>query len=790
MKKTIITISILLSILAFTSDFSYSQGGVYYWTGAFSTDFTAGGNWSPSRISPNTFDKLAFDIGGSITVTNVPNQQMVAMGISNNTSVTMIASSSNTLTFTKVDSCLYIGPGSSLIVGLGSANLLSLSIPPGSNALCNGIMDFETTAASGTQMTVGSASGFAFKPGSECIQNCLGNIFGSAVVNNVVVFESGSKFTQKKGSNPFALTAPNSKVLFNHGSLFSYQQNSAPSFSGRTYANLEINFASFSQSAVGGSALTIDSLILTSATTLGLNLTGGITIGGNINIKAGTLNLIPASANIISLSGSSAFVNNAGTFVIGSNATVNNTNSAFSTSGSLTVNGVLNAGANNLLGNGASSALSGSGTIKLSGSIASQISGYNSNTFSGTYEFTGSNQSIPAGTYSNLKINGSGASLSGDAAVTGAVTLTSGTLALGGNTLTINSGSSISAGSAASYIKTNSTGGLKFASMTSGIDVNFPIGNSSFNPVIINYTGTTRDWTASVKDAITSGSIGSNPTAKVNREWNIIPSSLSGISANMTLQWNTSDEDTGFNEGSPLNIAHFDAGTGNWSSYSSTATAQGTAGVTSHITSVNGLTQFSPFAVANDGPLPVELASFNSQIAGRDVKLNWTTNSEINNSGFEIERKADQETVWNKINFVNGEGASNVSHNYSFTDKNLPTGKYNYRLKQIDFNGLFKYYDLSNEVIIGVPQQFNLLQNFPNPFNPTTKINFDLPVASKISLEVFDISGKLVSILADGFTNAGYHSIELNASGLSSGIYFYRLTAGEFISTKRMMLIK
>ncbi|CAN5523947.1 hypothetical protein BH10BAC5_BH10BAC5_23400 [soil metagenome] len=790
MKNFIWVVIYMLTVSVMIPGNTYSQGGSYLWTGAVSTDFTISGNWNPSRTSANSFDKLFFNTGGSISVTNVPNQQMVSLSIGSNTAVTMIGSSTNTLTFTKPDSCLYIGPGSTLISSPGTANNLLFSIPPGTYGLCDGILDFETTAASGAQMNISVPATFTFKPGSECIQNCLGNVFGSNSGNNVVIFENGSKFTQKKGSNPFALTAPNSKVQFNHGSLFSMQQNAAPSFSGRTYANLEINNAAFSQSGVGASACIMDSLILTSCTLLGLNLTGGVTINGNINLQSGTLNFIPASAGNYTLSGTGTFLNNAGTLVIGPNATVTNTNTSSLTSGTLTVNGILNAGSNNLLGSGASSSLTGSGTIKLSGSIASQISGYNSNTFSGVYEFTGNAQSIPSGTYSNLKINGSGTTLSGDVSVSGILTLTSGTISLGSNTLTILSGGSVTAGSLTSYVRTNGAGGLKFASMPTLTSVSFPIGNSDYNPVILNYSGSIRDWTASVADAISSGTIGNNPTAIVNREWNITPSNLVGIIANMTLQWNTSNEGAGFVEGNPLNIAHYDAGTGGWYPYPSSDIATGTAGASSHITTENGLTSFSPFAVANDGPLPVELSSFNSILNGRNLTLRWTTNIEVNNSGFEIQRKEAETNSWVKLSFITGIGNSNVSHNYSFIDNNLSSGKYIYRLKQIDFNGDTKYYDLANEVILAAPGKFSLSQNYPNPFNPTTKINFDVPADSKIRLEVFDITGRSVAVLFDGFKNAGYYTLDFNASSFSSGTIFYKLDAGEVHILKRMMLIK
>ncbi len=187
--------------------------------------------------------------------------------------------------------------------------------------------------------------------------------------------------------------------------------------------------------------------------------------------------------------------------------------------------------------------------------------------------------------------------------------------------------------------------------------------------------------------------------------------------------------------------------------------------------------------------LPVELVSFSASAGINHVRLNWTTNYEINNAGFDIERKSAAET-WRSLGNVSGHGNTKIPINYTFTDNNVTAGSYGYRLKQLDFNGKYKYYYLAYEVIVGIPEKFSLSQNFPNPFNPSTKINFDLPVSSIVRLEVFDIEGKTKAVLIDGIINAGSHSVELNSSTFTSGVYFYRIKAGEFTSTKRMVLLK
>ncbi|MBK8381100.1 MAG: T9SS type A sorting domain-containing protein [Ignavibacteria bacterium] len=149
---------------------------------------------------------------------------------------------------------------------------------------------------------------------------------------------------------------------------------------------------------------------------------------------------------------------------------------------------------------------------------------------------------------------------------------------------------------------------------------------------------------------------------------------------------------------------------------------------------------------------------------------------------------------WTKIGFLNGNGNSTEMKHFSFTDRGLNQGKFNYRLKQIDFNGNFAYYNLANEVIVGVPEKFSLSQNYPNPFNPSTKINFDLPFGANISLKVYAMTGKELSTLVSGYKTAGYYNAEFNASSLSTGVYVYRMSAESngqsYTSEKRMVLIK
>jgi len=194
-----------------------------------------------------------------------------------------------------------------------------------------------------------------------------------------------------------------------------------------------------------------------------------------------------------------------------------------------------------------------------------------------------------------------------------------------------------------------------------------------------------------------------------------------------------------------------------------------------------------------NGAIPVEIVTFTAKQQGSNVTLNWNTATEVRNHGFEIERvKSEQFSAngWSKLGFVNGNGNSNIPHDYTFTDNTVKeSGKYIYRLKQIDTDGSFEY---SNqiEVNVEIPKAFKLLQNTPNPFNPTTSIVYQLANTSDVTLKVYDILGNEVLTLVNEKQEAGKYEVKLDASKLSSGTYIYRLSAGSFVQTKKMILLK
>ena len=202
-----------------------------------------------------------------------------------------------------------------------------------------------------------------------------------------------------------------------------------------------------------------------------------------------------------------------------------------------------------------------------------------------------------------------------------------------------------------------------------------------------------------------------------------------------------------------------------------------------------------PVMTKDISALPVELATFNAAADGQSIKIIWETITEINNYGFEVERKESYNKIptnnsWQKIFFINGNGTSNIPHKYSFADKYVKNNfKYYYRLKIIDFSGKVEY---SPEIKVDfhTPVKFNLAQNHPNPFNPSTTINFELASKCNVLLKIYDALGNEVQTLLNEVKPAGKHKVEFNGTKLSSGIYFYKITAPDFVEIKKMILLK
>jgi photosystem II stability/assembly factor-like uncharacterized protein len=200
-------------------------------------------------------------------------------------------------------------------------------------------------------------------------------------------------------------------------------------------------------------------------------------------------------------------------------------------------------------------------------------------------------------------------------------------------------------------------------------------------------------------------------------------------------------------------------------------------------------------AVQSDGGIssyiivvPVELTSFTANASNGNVELNWRTATEVNNQGFEIERRTET-SEFRTIGFVEGNGTTTEPRSYSYLDKTVEQGVTYYRLKQIDFDGTYAYSDVV-EVNVTGPLSFDLSQNYPNPFNPSTMIKYSIPESGNVKLSVYNLVGEEVAVLVNGFSQAGTFDVTFNASNLPSGVYLYKLQSANSVQTRKMMLLK
>ena len=428
-----------------------------------------------------------------------------------------------------------------------------------------------------------------------------------------------------------------------------------------------------------------------------------------------------------------------------------------------------------------------------------------------------SNQSISGANPILIEIltvnNSNGITLNRDLGVFLTLTLTSGKIVTGSNTFTLGSGIT-ALGTLLPDPPTSSSyfvGNFErwFAASTVS-NVYFPVGTATrYLPAIISYTsapstggklkvsGHTDDPLADNTEYLSDGGYVIDRYSSV-AWWQFTPTTLDGGTYSLNLQ---GDGIVGADAVNYTKLRLLKRGNGSQTWGLSGTHAAATGNNTNPLVKRTGLTGFSEYGFGGysvdgnglgDNPLPVVLSSFSSSVINRNVRINWITLYELNNAGFEVERAEvrSQNLEFSKIGFINGHGTANTPTSYSFEDKNLNTGKYKYRLKQIDHNGNYEYFELNGEVEVGVPKKYDISQNYPNPFNPVTKINFDLPENGLVNIRLYDMLGREVAVLVNEVRNAGYYTVQFDASKLSSGIYFYKMNAGKFSGIKKMAVIK
>ena len=198
------------------------------------------------------------------------------------------------------------------------------------------------------------------------------------------------------------------------------------------------------------------------------------------------------------------------------------------------------------------------------------------------------------------------------------------------------------------------------------------------------------------------------------------------------------------------------------------------------VTSANEIKYYS-------GPVPVELTSFTASTNNGTVTLKWNTATEINNRGFEVQRKSSG-SDFGTVSFINGNGSTTETRNYSYSEK-IQSGLYSYRLRQVDYDG---HSEFSKEVEVNVTASltFSLNQNYPNPFNPATSISYSIAKSGLVKIAVYNTLGQQVKELVNEVKEAGSYNVSFNASSLTSGTYFYKIETAQFSQVKKMVLMK
>jgi hypothetical protein len=434
------------------------------------------------------------------------------------------------------------------------------------------------------------------------------------------------------------------------------------------------------------------------------------------------------------------------------------------------------------------------GTISLAGNVS--VSGNwtvagSQTTNSKIITFGGSSLQTITGpaAFDNLIINNaSGVSLASACTVNSNLTLTNGLLTTTiANLITLGAAATVSGGSTASFVN-----GPISLTASAGTTLMAPVGKGiAYRPVWSHIYSLTGSGTLTIEQIENPpiGTVTAVPTPVLSniRYFHVTESGLAGGIVDLTLSWGADD---GILDSSTVTVVGGNNG-GNWAWANNKGAEIGYANTvtTSSFDPSSYFLGDCTLGSYSGNPMPVNLTSFSALLSNGTMKLSWKTSVETDNYGFDIERSTDK-SLWAKLLFIQGQGNSNTAKAYSYSDNSInKVGKYYYRLKQIDNNGSYKYSNVIEADYIA-PTVYSLNQNYPNPFNPNTVITYALPVASNVKISVYNAIGETVQILENGFKSAGNYSVLFNAAGIPSGVYFYRIEAGNFLQVRKMMYLK
>jgi len=715
-----------------------SQAQTYSWNRTDSADFQVATNWTPNRTTPSATDNLVFSNGAANTIAyNVSTQTIGSLWINTFTSVKFYSGAAATLTIGGGNSpALQIEFGSTLTCNASaSANAIVMNISTGNTGSISGNLTMMSTV-SGTNHRFQAADANAVSfvgPGIfTCGPNTAGSIFGS-------------------GTAPSGLNS----IVFPSGSRLIFKSGANPF--GASSPNSVVNFQTGST--------------LEQQTTSGLSLSGRSMANLEINAPSATFN-----------------VTGGGTCTM-DNLTVTDGTFNYNLTGRTNIRGNISVASGKTLAFNPATA----DTLYLNGFSPQIIGGTGTMTFSSLTRVIVTNA---GGIFLNRNVTLQGElNLQGGLIYTGANTLTLGANILNLGTLVRTSGTII--GNFSRW----------FANSVVS-NVLFPVGTAiNYRPATISFTVNPFSG-GTVTISHTDGTDGSDLAAPfvdgaylIERRSNMFWTYSSTIADGVYTLSVDGNGQTGITDVANLRAIYSPDGT----VFTAPGThVNGSGGAVANRSGLLGGVTGNFYLGGNNAnnPLPVELDNFVATTIKNEVILDWFTGHEQNNQGFEVQRAAlsekqmrtDADLNFEAVAFIPSKGNSNIVQGYKYIDGNLAVGRFAYRLKQVDYNGNHTYYLLNNEITVSTPNKFTIGQNYPNPFNPTTNISYEMPFDGNVKIVVFDNIGREVKTLINGNVNAGYNTVQFNAAGLPSGIYFYRVNAAsgsdKFEKVFKMMLVK
>ena len=403
-------------------------------------------------------------------------------------------------------------------------------------------------------------------------------------------------------------------------------------------------------------------------------------------------------------------------------------------------------------------------------------------------------QNLNAGVYNNLTINGSGivVTLTGGVTVNGILTLTNGTILPGAGYLMLGANATVSGGNSTSYV--NGTMMVTWPTSAGEVEKVFPIGKGTkYRPMNVKLAAPASQV---LRGEVFFGDCGGTPgagLAAISQYLYFRCEVRAGSVDSSLVRLGYYDEDS-VKDSKTIRIGRCVTPNGVYDNIGSGGMGFPFAGAPGDVDGLYHVlanpVEFLIHATTNvvKNPLPVELISFLAIPHRGYIDLSWRTANEVENFGFEIERSIDR-IAFCRVGFVEGHGTTNVSQSYDFRDDNI-RGRASYRLKQIDRNGTFKYSESVEAMATASPTMFAMEQNYPNPSNPSTTIGYTIPTHSHVTLLVFNTLGRKVAELVNGEKDAGSYNVTFDARVLSSGVYLYRIQAGNFSQTRKLVVIK